>query len=91
MKIKEESEKIRLKLNIQKMKIVASDPLTSWQTEEEKVEVVTDFTFLGSIITVNSDCSREIKRHLLLGRRKVIRNLDSVLKIQRYHFVDKGS
>ena len=61
MKIKEESEKIRLKLNIQKMKIVASDPLTSWQTEEEKVEVVTDFTFLGSIITVNSDCSREIK------------------------------
>ena len=71
MKNKEESEKIRLKLNIQKMKIMASGPLTSRQTEEEKVEAVTDFTFLSSKITVNGNCSHEIKGHLLLGRRKV--------------------
>ena len=69
MKTKEESEKVGLKLNIQKMKIMASGPLTSWQTEEETVEVVTDFTFLGSKITVNGPCSHEIKRHLLLGRK----------------------
>ena len=71
MKNKEESEKIHLKLNIQKMKIMASGPLTSRQTEEEKVEAVTDFTFLSSKITVNGNCSHEIKGHLLLGRRKV--------------------
>ena len=71
MKLKEESEKAGLKLNIQKMKIMASGPLTSRQTEEEKVEAVTDFTFLSSKITVNGNCSHEIKGHLLLGRRKV--------------------
>ena len=80
MKTKEESEKVGLKLNIQKMKIMASGPLTSWQTEEETVEAVIDFTFLGSKITVNGHCGHEIKRHLLLGRRKVMTNLDSVLK-----------
>ena len=71
MRVKEESEKVSLKLNIQKTKIMASDPITSWQTEEEKVEAVTDFTFLSSKITVNGNCSHEIKGHLLLGRRKV--------------------
>ena len=78
MKVKEESEKAGLKLNIQKMKIMASSP-TSWQTDREKVERVTGFIFLGSKITVDSDCSQEIKRHLFLGRKAVI-NLDSVLK-----------
>ena len=77
--VKEESEKIGLKLNIQKTKIMASGPITSWQTEGEKVEAVTDFIFLGSNITADSDCSHEIKRCLLLGR-KVMANLDSVLK-----------
>ena len=79
MKVKEESEKAGLKLNTQKTKITASGPITSWQTEGEKVEGVTDFVFLGSKITDNSDCSHEIKRHLLL-RRKTMTNLDSVLK-----------
>ena len=78
MKVKEESEKAGLKLNIQKMKIMASSP-TSWQTDREKVERMTGFIFLGSKITVDSDCSQEIKRHLFLGRKAVI-NLDSVLK-----------
>ena len=90
MKNKEESEKICLKLNIQKMKIMASGPLTSRQTEEEKVEAVTDFTFLGSKITVNSDCSHEIKGHLLLGRRKVRTNLDSVLKYRDITLLTKA-
>ena len=79
MKVKEESEKFGLKLNIQKMKIMASSPITSWQIEGGKVEAVTDFIFLGCKITVDCDCSHEIKRHLLLGR-KVMTNLDSILK-----------
>ena len=79
MKVKEESEKAGLKLNIQKTKIVASDPITSWQIKEEKVEAVTDFLFLGSKITVDGDCSQEIKRRLLLGK-KAKTNLDSILK-----------
>ena len=70
MRVKEESEKVNLKLNIQNTKIMASDPITSWQTEEEKVEAVTDFIFLGSKITADGDCSHEIKRHWLLGGRK---------------------
>ena len=79
MKVKEESEKVGLKLNIQKTKIMASCPITSWQKDGEKVEIVADFIFLGSKITANSDCSHEIKRHLLL-LRKVMTNLDSILK-----------
>ena len=79
MKVKEESEKVGLKLNIQKTKIVASGPITSWKIEGGKVKAVTDFIFLGSKITVDGDCSHEIKRHLLLGR-KAMTNLDSVLK-----------
>ena len=79
MKVKEESEKASLKLNIQKTKIMASGPITSWQIHGEKVETVTYFIFLGSKITVNGDCSHEIKRHLLLGR-KAMTNLDSILK-----------
>ena len=81
MKVKEETEKAALKLNIQKTKIMASRPITSWQIEGEKVEEVIDFVFLGSKITVDSDCSHEIKRHLLLGR-KGMTNLDSVLKVR---------
>ena len=77
MKVQEESEKAGLKLNTQKTKITASGPITSWQTEGEKVEGVTDFVFLGSKITDNSDCSHEIKRHLLLGS-KTMTNLDSI-------------
>ena len=79
MKVKEESEKVGLKLNIQKTKIMASSPITSWKIDGERVERVADFIFLGSKITANSDCSHEIKRHLLLGR-KVITNLDSIFK-----------
>ena len=79
MKVKEESEKVGLKLNIQKMKIVASGPITSWQIDGETVETVTDFIFLGSKVTADSDCRHEIKRHLLLGR-KVMTNLDSIFK-----------
>ena len=79
MKVKERSEKAGLKLNIQKMKILASGPITSWQIDGETVETVTDFIFLGSKITVHSDCSHGIKRHLLLGR-KAMTNLDSILK-----------
>ena len=79
MKVKEESEKVSLKLNIQKTKIMASSPITSWQIDEETVETVADFIFLGSKITADGDCSHEIKRHLLLGR-KVMTNLDSILK-----------
>ena len=69
LRVREESEKAGLKLNTQKTKIMASSPITSWQTEGEKVEVMTDFTFLGSKIIANGDCSHEIKRHLLLGRK----------------------
>ena len=79
MKVKEESEKVGLKLNIQKMKITASSPITSWEIDEETVETVSDFTFLGSQITADGDCSHEIKRHLLLGK-KVMTNLDSIFK-----------
>ena len=76
--VKEESEKVGLKINIQKTKIMASDPITSWQIDGETVETVTDFIFLDSKITVDGDCSREIKRCLLLGRKAMI-NLDSIL------------
>ena len=79
MKMKEESEKVGLKLNIQKTKIMASSPITSWQIDGGTVETVADFIFLGSKITADGDCSHEIKRHLLLGR-KAITNLDSILK-----------
>ena len=79
MKVKVESEKIGLKLNIQKMKITASGPITSWQIDGETVETVSDFLSLGSKITADGDCSREIKRRLLLGR-KVMSNLDSIFK-----------
>ena len=79
MKVKEDSEKVGLKLNIQKTKIMASGPITSWQIDEEIMKTVTDSIFLGSQITVDGDCSREIKRCLLLGR-KVMTNLDSVFK-----------
>ena len=79
MKVKEESEKVGLKLNIQKTKIMASSPSTSWQIDGETVETVADFIFLGSKITADGDCSHEIKRHLLLGR-KVMTNLDSIFK-----------
>ena len=79
MKVKEESKKAGLKLNIQKTKIMACGPITSWQIEGEKVETVADFIFLSSKITVDGDCSRKIKRHLLLGK-KVMTNLDGILK-----------
>ena len=79
MKVKEESEKVGLKLNIQKTKIMASGPITLWQIDRETMETVKDFTFLGSKITANGDCSHEIKRRLLLGR-KVMTNLDSIFK-----------
>ena len=79
MKLKEESEKVSLKLNVQKTKIMASSPITSWQIDGGKVETVSDFIFLGSKITADGDCSHEIKRHLFLGR-KVMNNLDSILK-----------
>ena len=87
-KVKEESEKVGLKLNIQKMKIMASGPITSWQIDEETVETVSDFIFLGSKITADGDCSHEIKRCLLLGR-KLMTNLDSIIKSRDY-FVSKG-
>ena len=77
MKVKEESEEVSLKLNIQKTKIMASGPVTSWEIDGETVETVSDFVFLGSKIIADGDCSHEIKRHLLLGR-KVITNLDQI-------------
>ena len=79
MKVKEESEKVGLKLNIQKTKIMASGPITSWEVDGETVEALSEFIFLGSKITANGDCCQEIKRRLLLGR-KVMTNLDSILK-----------
>ena len=88
MKVKEESEKVGLKLNIQKTKIMASGPITSWEIDGERVVTVSDCIFLGSKITADGDCSHEIKRHLLLGR-KVMTNLDSIKK-QRHYFANKG-
>ena len=88
MRVKEESEKAGLKLNIQKTKIMASDLITSWQIDEEKVEAVADFIFLGSKITADSDCSHEIKRSLFLGR-KAMTNLDSILKSRDITFLTK--
>ena len=88
MKVKEESEKVGLKLNIQKTKIMVSGPITSWQIDGEIVETEADFIFLGSKITTDGDCSPEIKRHLLLGR-KIMTNLDSILK-SRDTLVNKG-
>ena len=88
MKVKEESEKVGLKLNIQKTKIMASGPITSRQIDGKIVETVASFIFLGSKITADGDCSQEIKRHLLLGR-KAMTNLDSILKSRDY-FANKG-
>ena len=89
MKAKEESEKVGLKLNIQKTKIVASGPITSWQIDGETVETVADFIWGGSKITEDGDCSHEIKRCLLLGR-KVMTKLDSILKSRDITFANKG-
>ena len=89
MKVKEESEKIGLKLNIQKSKIMASSPITSWQIDGETVETVADFIFWGSKITANGDCSHEIERRLLLGR-KVMTNLDSILKSRDITFQQRS-
>ena len=88
MKVKEESEKVGLKLNIQKTKITAFGPITSWETEGETVETVSDFIFLGSKITADGDCSHEIKRHLLPGR-KVMSNLDSIFKSRNITLLTK--
>ena len=88
MKVKEESEKVGLKFNIQKTKIMASSSITSWEIDGATVETVSDFIFGGSKITADGDCSHEVKRCLLLGR-KVMTNLDSILK-SRHHFVNKG-
>ena len=88
MIVKEESEKVGLKLNIQKTKIMASSPITSWEIDGETMETVSDFLFLGSKITADGDCSHEVKRHLLFGR-KVMTNLDSILK-SRHYFVNKS-
>ena len=85
MKVKEDSEKAGLKLSIQKAKIVASSPITSWQIDGETMETVTDFIFLDSEITVDGDCSLETKRHLLLGRKDVT-NVDSILKNRRLYW-----
>ena len=88
MKVNEESEKVGLKLNIQKMKIMASSPITSWKIDGEAVETVTDFIFLGSKITADDDCSHEIERCLLIGR-KAMTNLDSILKNRDFTFPTK--
>ena len=88
MKVKKEREKVGLKINIQKTKIMASGPITSWEIDGETVETVTDFIFLGSKVTADGDCSHEIKRCLDLGR-KVMTNLDSILK-SRHYFANKG-
>ena len=88
MKVKEESEKVGFKLNIQKMKIMASGPITSWEIDGETVETVADFILRGSKITADGDCSHEIKRHLLLGR-KVMTNLDSIFKSRDITFPTK--
>ena len=88
MKVKEESEKVGLKLNIQKTKIMASGPITSWQIDEGTMETVRDFILGGSKITADGDCSHEIKRCLLLGRN-VLTNINSILKKQRHYFANK--
>ena len=90
MKVKEESEKVGLKLNIQKTKIMASGPMTSWEIDGETVETVREFIYLGSKITADGDCSHEIKRCLLL-ERKAMTNLDSILKKQRHCFCQQMS
>ena len=87
--MKEESEKVGLKLNIQRTNIMASHPIISWQIDEESMKTMRDFIWGGSEITADGDCSHEIKRHLILGR-KAITNLDSILKKQRHYFVNKG-
>ena len=89
MKVKEESEKIGLKFNIQKTKIMASGPITSWELDGETVETMSDLIFLGSKITANGDCGHEINRCLLLGR-KVVTNLDSILKRRDITLFNKG-
>ena len=89
MKVKKESEKAGLKLKIQKTKIMIFSPMISWQTEGQKVEAVTDFLFLGSKITVDGDCSHEVRRWLLTGS-KAMTDLVSLLKKQRHHFADRG-
>ena len=89
MKVKEKSGKVGLKLNIQKTKIMASGPITSWEIDGETLEAVSDFIFLGFKITADGDCSHEIKRHLLLGR-KVMTNLDSILKSRDITFTTKS-
>ena len=89
MKVKEKSEKVGLKLNIQKTKIMASGPITQWEIDGETVETVSDFIFLGSKITADGDCSHEIKRRLLLGR-KVMTNLDSIFKSRDIYFANKA-
>ena len=89
IKVKEESEKVGVKLNIQKTKIMASGPITSWQIDAETVETVTDFIFLGSKITVDGDCSHEIKRCLLLGRKSYDQPRQHIKK-QRHYFANKG-
>ena len=89
MKVKEESEKVGLKLNIQKTKIMASRPTTSWETDGETVDTVSDFIFLGSKITADGDCSHEIKRHLLLGRKSYDQPRQHIKK-QRHYFANKG-
>ena len=89
MKVKEESKKVGLKFNIQKAKIIASSPITSWQIDGETMETMTNFIFLGSKITTDGDCGDEIKRHLLLGR-KVMTNLDSILKSRDINMANKG-
>ena len=86
MKVKEESKKVGLKINVQKTKIMASSPITSWKTYEETMETVTDFIFLGSKITADGDCSHEIKRHLLLGRKA----MTNVALKRRHCFANKG-
>ena len=88
MRVKEESEKADLKLSIQKTKVMAPSPITPWQVKGEKLETVTDFIFLGSKITVDSDCSHETKRRLLLGR-KAMTNLDSILKSKDMNLITK--
>ena len=90
MKVKEEREKAGLKLSIQKTEIMASSPITSWQIDRGTMETVTDFVFLGSKITAEGDCSNEIQRQLLLGR-KVMTNLDSIFKGRDNYFANKGS
>ena len=89
LKVKEESKKVGLKLNIQKTKTMALGPITSWQIDGETMETMRDFIFLSSKITADGDCRHEIKRHLLLGR-KAMTNPDSILKKQRHHFAKKG-